>query len=338
MSAGCAAAVVLLAGCTSGGSGGTSQARSDEQAGGGNATTSTSAPGGAEQDPAGPLEAFLGFRVSHRPGGLETAVPALNPDSAGPSEDDRRDQLRLEQMIGACMRAEGFEYVVRDPFAGPGADPRQSPYALPRHEFATQFGYGISTIDVPDATEVDPNYAALASMKPAERQAYLWALDGGAEQGDTENTGCRGRAVKEIFGRSTVGGAAGPGLEPFADLVEEIQTLTDRVDSDPRVARDAAQRWADCMADAGHPGLAKPSDASDSVRTRLAQTRAGKGDGAALAEVRRYEVALAGADLRCRAGYDTARRQVRDELERAFVDDHRAELQRYKEAMGQSAG
>jgi hypothetical protein len=269
--------------------------------------------------------------VNHRPEGLETAVPELNPDSAGPSEEDRRNQLRLEEMIGACMRGEGFDYVVRDPFTGPGANPQDSPYALPRQEFAARYGYGISTIDLPEATEVDPNSAALAAMKAAEREAYLWALDGGAERGDTENTGCRGRAVKAVFGRSTVGGDGSDLSGAFAGLVEEIRTLNGRVDGDGRVT-EATRRWTDCMADAGHPGLTRPSDAADSVRTRLAQARARPGDPAAIAEVRRYELSLAGADLVCRKDYDAAR----DELEHRFIEDHRHDLQRYKEAMNQA--
>jgi hypothetical protein len=171
-------------------------------------------------------------------------------------------------------------------------------------------------------------------MTPAERQAYLWALDGGAEQGDTENTGCRGDAVETVFGRSIAGVAGGGAGDEFAHLVEEIRALGDRVDNDPRVARDANRRWSDCMADAGHPGLARPSDAPGSVTTRLAQARAAHtGDNAAVAEVRRYELALAHADFVCRQNYDAARRMVRDELERRFLDEHRPELERYRQAM-----
>jgi hypothetical protein len=87
------------------------------------------------------------------------------------------------------------------------------------------------------------------------------------------------------------------------------------------------------MADAGHPGLTKPSEAANSVRTRLAQARARRSDPTAVTEVRQYEVSLARADFNCRKDYDAARRLVRDELERQFVNDHRIELERYRAAM-----
>jgi hypothetical protein len=317
-------AAFVLAGCSGGGN--------SDVAGQAPASVKPSAPQSTRQeDPASPLEEFLGFRVAHRPEGLGTNVPELNPDSPGPTEEDRRDQLRVEQMIGECMRAEGFDYEVRDPFATLEASLDQSPYALPREEFAARYGYGISTIDLPDATDVDPNYAAMARMTPAQLEAYLLALDGRAEQGDAENTGCRGAAVKAIFGRSIVGGRAGGNADKFGFLVEEIGKLGRRVDDDPRVARDGNRRWGDCMADAGHPGLTKPSDAPDSVKTRLAETPVG--DPAVRAEVRRYELALAEADFVCRQAYDAGRRVVRDELERGFLDEHRQELDRYRRAM-----
>jgi len=328
----CAVLALALAGCSGDGNSGAAGQASTSAKPGGEGSESAATPQRTDQeDPAGPLEEFLGFRVAHRPEGLGTNVPELDPDSSGPTDSDRRDQLRLEQMIAECMRAEGFDYQVHDPFAAAGMSPEHSPYALPRQEFAARYGYGISTIDLPNAADVDPNYAAMAKMTPVQREAYLLALDGRAEQGDTENTGCRGAAVKAVFGRSIVGGTTGPGTDEFAFLVEEIGKLVQRVDDDPRVAVDASRLWSGCMADAGHPGLTTPADAPDSVRTRLAQATAG--DPAARAEVRRYELALAQADSVCRPKYDAARRIVRDELERRFLEEHRPELDRYRQAM-----
>ena len=326
----CTISAIALAGCSGGDDGDSARPPSatEEPTTPGDGAGSEPAPTG-QSDQDSPLEAFLGFRVAHKPEGLGTNVPALNPDAPAPTGEDRRDQLRLEQMIADCMRAEGFKYEVVDPFGGALQNPADSPYALPPETFASRYGYGISTIDIPTAAEVDPNYAAMAAMTAAQREAYLWALDGGAEKGDAKNTGCRGAAVKAVFGRSTVASAA----DEFAFLVEEIRDLDERVESDPRVAGEANRQWSDCMADAGHPGLARPQDAKDSVTTRLAQARARVGDPAAVAEVRRYELALAGADFVCRKAYDSARRVVRDEVERRFLDDRRAELERYRRAM-----
>jgi hypothetical protein len=74
------------------------------------------------------------------------------------------------------------------------------------------------------------------------------------------------------------------------------------------------------------------------VTARLAQARSQGRNPAAVAEVRRYELALAQADFGCRPAYDAARRVVRDEMEGRFLDEHRAELERYREAMNPKGG
>jgi hypothetical protein len=42
-------------------------------------------------------------------------------------------------------------------------------------------------------------------------------------------------------------------------------------------------------------------------------------------------VAVALADRGCRVAYDEVVREVRDEVERGFIEDHRAEMERYRD-------
>ena len=56
-------------------------------------------------------------------------------------------------------------------------------------------------------------------------------------------------------------------------------------------------------------------------------------DPGALQELRAYEIAVATADLACRAEYDAVRNQVQTEVEESFIDEHRAELEQYRDAI-----
>jgi hypothetical protein len=107
------------------------------------------------------------------------------------------------------------------------------------------------------------------------------------------------------------------------------------------------------MADAGHPGFTAVDDARNSIMSRWAdlngwQFTPGEGGGgsvsvssadqvtepdpAKVAELRTDEIALAVADLGCRKDHQAVYDQVRTELEQKFVDEHRSELERYRDA------
>ena len=51
-----------------------------------------------------------------------------------------------------------------------------------------------------------------------------------------------------------------------------------------------------------------------------------------MADLRSREIALAVADLGCRADYQSVADEVRTELEQQFVTEHKAELERYRDA------
>jgi hypothetical protein len=324
--------------------------------------------GGAGADPATPAsgeEGATGEEV--RPSPIEEFM-GLDPNRRTEmSEDELQQQREVEERIVECMRAEGFEYVAQDPSSDPSG--LSVVNALSPDEFAAQYGYGISTIDVraqlDQARAEDPNTAILDGMSEAARREYFAALNGEAAAAEKygepppaapdARPGCRPQAEEAVFGSLE----KPPLPADISALVDEIGALRDQVRRDPRVDA-AAAAWGDCMADAGHPELVHPDDPQTEIARRLWQlhglelptdliepegrTRPGvnapgvplprggqEPDPAVLAELRQYEVAVALADRGCRVAYDEVVREVRDEVERGFIEDHRAEMERYRD-------
>jgi hypothetical protein len=174
-----------------------------------------------------------------------------------------------------------------------------------------------------------------------------------------EVPGCRAEAESAVFGDRD----KEPIPAEFNPLREEMDTLWDRILRDPRV-EEAASVWADCMSDAGHSGFEHPDDARADVirrqwelygleppedllhpdpgsRRSLGPMPVGpprgassEPDAAALAELQDDEIALAVADRRCRPAYQEVVNDVQDEIEQAFIDDHREELERWLQSIG----
>jgi hypothetical protein len=330
LAGGCALALILPA-C--GGS--------DDTSGAGDPTTTAAADGG-DSDGAtavrwlSPLDQFLGYGVE--------------PTAEQQAEWDQQ-QRRTEQLIAECMHAQGFEYT---PFEPSSTSATSGPWDLPAADFAQQYGYGITTIE-PDAfPSSDPNAAAVEAMSVPEKQAYYEALYGGSitvdETGDVVKRGpitdspagpdtksCSAQANAEVYGDGGQVAATSSDDDPFAALHEELSALYDRVENDPRVA-DARRAWSDCMAEAGHPGFADVYDASAEVNDRAIALMGedmdqAAADPAALAELRAYEIEVATADLACRTDYDAVHQDVQTEVEQSFIDEHRAELEQYRDAI-----
>jgi hypothetical protein len=282
-----------------------------------------------------PLDELLGFGVE---------------PSAEDRAEDEQLQRRVEQLIADCMSAQGFEYVVIDPSGG---GTLAGPWDLPPHEFAQQYGYGITTIDREQLASGDPNSEIVEAMSVPERQAYYQALygemvtvdengdlakraltPGAAPAPDTES--CSARAGSEVYGDTEAPANDGQ-TDAFGPLQQELSALYERVENDQRVV-DARTAWSDCMADAGHPGFADIYDPSVEVSDRATALMGDSmdlaaADPAALEELRAHEIAVATADLACRADYDATRQDVQAELEQSFIDDNRAELEQYRDAI-----
>src|SRR5690606_12082556 len=97
-----------------------------------------------------------------------------------------------------------------------------------------------------------------------------------------------------------------------------------------------------CMADAGFPGYTDLNSPQTDVAERA---RAVMGtafdpslaDPDELAELQRFEIAIATADNACRAGYGEIYQQVRYDIEVQFVEQHRTELEQYRDALAAQA-
>jgi hypothetical protein len=347
---------VALAACSSGGDGGGSAGADPAgptSGGGGGAE-----PAGDEEPQPSPLEEFMGWD------------PRLRTEM---SEEDLQKNREVEDRVVECMRAEGFEYVAQDPSADPAGlsdiDALPPDEFAAQYGYGITTIDRQAAID--QAREADPNTAIVAGLSDAARRQYFEAMNGAASAAEKfgepppseaeadAQPGCRPQAEEAVFGSQEK-----PPLP--ADLEEvrrEIDALDDQVRSDPRVDA-AAAAWADCMVDAGHPELVHPDEVRREIARRWWQLyglelpdglvepggdprpggirpgvpgpRAIDGqqpDPAALAELRQYEVDVAVADLGCRPAYDDVVRDVRDEVERAFIEDHRAELEHFRDTL-----
>lgn len=289
--------------------------------------------------------------------------------SDGLSDQELQQERLVQELVARCMRAQGFEYVPEEPVANVSSG-GAGPFALPPADFAAQYGYGITTIDAADraGAETDPNQAIVGGLSPGAREAYRHALygeagarplpgwieplPGGAAQGDPDDApeqdaGCYQDAQDEVYG--PVGTAPDSGLAAaFAELEDELTALQERIDREPRV--EAAQaEWAHCMADAGHSQYTSPDDPRQVIGDRFRELTGlsgapltgptpGPAESAELQALRSHERAAAQADLACRGTYDGTVTDVRFELEREFVADHRELLERYRELAGIARG
>ncbi len=318
---------IVTAACSSGGTNRSSSAGAATAASTSNAATTK---GGNER--LTPLSAFFTDGRDGEPTQAERDAAA---------EDFRRQ----EEIIAGCMHEQGFEYVQLDYNQAVDAKVKNvEAFDLPPDQYAERWGYGISTIDPSQFTAEapdDPNSAIVEALSPEARSAHQTALYEGEGS-------CQSKALKAIYGEDF--GRKDEAPSEFDALNEEMGAVWDRVTNDPRVI-EAKQGWADCMADAGHPEATSPDNAAQLVIERFSalygvepgqfkEVRAGmksapqQPDAAALAEVQSYERGLAIADRECKAAYDDVVFTVQSEVENRFIDEHRAELERYRDSMG----
>jgi hypothetical protein len=151
-----------------------------------------------------------------------------------------------------------------------------------------------------------------------------------------------------------------PGDRGDAELFRDIEALEDRFRRDPRIVA-ATEDWAECMAGNGYPDFKEPQEAENAVFDRMSalQGWGGEGDESAdsagglvamggpdadvdpddLKELQEYEIGVATADYDCqREHYQDTHDEVAREIEQQFVDDHREELERYRNQMAEMDG
>lgn len=186
------------------------------------------------------------------------------------------EERERQDLIAACMRSEGFEYIPIDPeensfFEEPGGLERGS------DEWVAKYGFGITTMwfsqeevgpdlvghdfgSFEDQIAVDPNQAIVEAMGLTEQDAYYIALDGDQqfpefdetlseeemeaqfEDFDFQPSGCRGEAYND---------SADPTFRFYDEFSDELEAMYERVQTDARFV-EAQQKISDCVADKGY--------------------------------------------------------------------------------------
>jgi hypothetical protein len=320
-----------------------------------------SASGSSPAQDKSPLSEYMGSDfTSSGGGGFRVAIGGSDEQ---PTEEQLANRRKVEDAIAKCMKDQGFSYVPVPPEAEQ-KDKFADVFRLPPDKFAEQYGYGISTIDFSEGESDDPNTKIRDALSERAKAAYDKALNGQRQQqssgsggakveGGPGIGGCRAKAIDEVYGAGTAakkGEAGAQEMRRFESLFRDLDTLRERIQDDPKVAA-AARTWSDCMADARQTGLKKPEEAREKVMQRFNQLlgiQPGERkkaigpdslknlDPAKLAEIRKYELAVAKADYDCRQkGYDTVYKEVQYAAEREFIQDHKTILEQFKDSMAE---
>jgi hypothetical protein len=284
----------------------------------------------------GPIDQFLG---------LGNGKQQTEADRA----QEQQDLRAIEQQIATCMQAQGFEYIPVEP-NNERRNRKEAMLAMPPGDFAAQYGYGITTMDFQDSSAANPNDAIVDAMTVPERSAYFLALYGSlitidangrpvkGKAGPAPPPGaesCAEKAEVAVFGAQPEADTT-PSQDAFMALQDSINAVSDSVHSDPRMTT-AMTAWTDCMEAKGHPGYASFDAGQDEVRTRADEVIGDKAisevDPAALSELRAFEISVATDEYQCSIPYEAAHEAVQTELEQAFIDEHRAELEQLRDAI-----
>lgn len=219
----------------------------------------------------------------------------------------------------------------------------------------------------------DPNQEIRDGLSPQAQQEYDEALHGTriAEQMQgtampsespapptDEELGCYGVASEEVYDESMT-----QHEDPFAEfdsLMNDIFQIGERMRNDPRIEA-ATEDWRNCMADAGYPDFERPGDPEQQVFRRWDELMGwseamppeddeGEADATSTAgpiepneidpdereEFQQYELDLAQADYSCLEDhYNEVAEEVQFEIEEEFVEEHRSELEQYRDAMAE---
>lgn len=278
-------------------------------------------------------------------GGRTTSAPIQDQaqDAAEfglPGAEIELRQVKVENLIRTCMKAQGFDYVPVDPATLRAAmDSNSKPSGLSEQEFRTQYGYGISTLYDAQLLQAlnsqgEPNKKIRDALAAADLAAYDRALYG-------ENPAATFAAALDSEDLTGLGGCTKESVDavfPSAEikLLRSSPNSQDAVGElalqDPRVIQ-ATRLWADCMRAAGY-AYAKPDEIKTDMQIKLGaivgaapQTTpvgtdpaaATTYDQAAMAALQQQEIAVAAADFTCAAkGLKTTKDNVEAELTKAL--------------------
>lgn len=165
-------------------------------------------------------------------------------------------QTQVEEVVKACMKKAGFDYVPVDPNATKAAITGTS--GLTDDEFRRQFGYGISTVfekvvEISQSPKsADPNVVYRSRLDAAGQAAFDKALTGGntdvsvsgaveaAQAGELGGLGgCIEEGTTAVFGDANV-----------ISALAKIEELDARAEADERLVKARAD-WSKCMKEQG---------------------------------------------------------------------------------------
>ncbi len=323
--------------------------------GGAEQTTTTPAPQGETQGaPRGEtLQDFIPGMPS-----FDVADPAVAEAQA------RQLEQRVQELVARCMADQGFEYIPYVPNLDFGG--------FDQEQYVAEFGFGYATELVADQDEMqrrfeeemaaDPNQAIIDAMTPQELDAYQEALWGAAPDIDPETmteeeiqaafenfqpSGCMAEAQNQVYNSE----AAQAFFLEFGPKIEEVFRS---VESDPRIL-ELQEKWAECMREKGYD-FASTSEAelyilrqleALGVVTDLEVGPNGELMGLGMTGVEPdddripqiqaiadEEVEIAVAAFACEEQFTEVYREVQQEYEQRFIDENRADLERFREEYG----
>ncbi len=243
------------------------------------------------------LLAGCGSSANERSGGDEEEESPLTAIFGGNQSEAemRAQQLRLEELVAACMQEQGWEYTPVDWAAqSVGDEAGAEDAALSPQEYGEKYGYGVmrnyelyelpyllgegeQDPDVNSPEFTDPNGDYAMSLSPSEQEEYYASLYGEpveatADDVATEDTewvsppleeqGCYGQSQLEVYGDE-------PWSDP--DFQLRMEELWEDQANDAGV-KAAEREWVACMA-AANDGweLAGPNDTWSHFERRKAE-------------------------------------------------------------------
>lgn len=187
-------------------------------------------------------------------------------------EQYAEQEKEAQDIIAACMQAEGFEYIPENNtvFMADGDDVDWNP---DDRDWVAQYGYGIfknpwneqQYEEQPGDEWVDPNADYVASLSEAEQEAYYEVLHGGNPTDEqledpefdwsTLPQGCWGEGYAVMGGGSDMEAV----YEQFEPLMDRMFAVYDEAQNAPEMIELDAE-WASCMADSGYTQYSKQSE------------------------------------------------------------------------------
>jgi hypothetical protein len=267
------------------------------------------------------------------------------------------DQARwVEDKTAQCMKDQGFDYTPALPTIQTGLI---EDYRPDDRDWISSHGYGVTNTNSPPTTVVDtsdsgpdPNAAYVASLSPAEKDAYSNTLSYSnpspfypdlpplpeSKIGNYGN-GCHGWAEYQwvVEHPSFAPWSQGSQFQPLYDAIDTFYAdLGMTTEGTPEPFETA---WAQCMAAAGRPGYTRQREARDQFMADYNAVATSTGlYPAEEADWSQKEIALALDDLNCRESTNyTAQQQASQRAaEEQFVTDHRSEFAALKLAAEQA--